>query len=427
MRGCTLKSRSDKGPQTFSKLALANSDIVPPTDPWDAVFGAHRWLLPRPPRLYDELWEATVGRRDEIWAAALATIESEAPPAPSVSAPDMLDPMWFVHDLRRCRTRGEMRAVFRRLEGLWLHERDWFAAWVAQLVYEHEVQSLGPRYGAHDPRRSTDRGLLYEILLRQLRRVDRHVRGHPRLSVRFAAMLDAFLRGPSPWGWFERLTLDPIRRYLYEFTARWKGYREDCDLVQLPRRPVFRVLLIPGRSPSGDEDATEAAAARVTNALPDIEAHRAEVPPGEVLLIVLSGGQVRSFVSEAESMHAALLAAYPAGLPANVEVVCDNLARHTSNNLRAAGQVALRCGLRGFWVQTGMSHALVKLMTDWAPRYWRETSWGLTREDDFRTRLIPPMFRLLSGPGTNPLGGRAHFVDLRPVVFVPAIGDALNP
>ncbi len=407
---------------------LHNSRIRAPADDWDPVFGAHRWILPRE-ALYESLWQESQARRDEIWARARAAIAASVRTKPPQREPPSLHPMAFVYSLRAATTLAEREATMAWLEAVAIQTPEAFGQWLVAVVSVTDVLDDKP---AEDWLRLGDRGLLYEVILGELRVQDAKWPASPPLpSVRFAALLNAQLQeqpllvfGPlgARWGFWEK------------FVTRWRGYFEGWMLHQRPSKPVGRLLLVPGESRADaehmdDENAKDSSVKRAVDAVPAIRDHLAKCPEGTVLVVLVSGGQVRSETAEAEFMADILRDPRTWGgpVPDGVVIMEDGLSRHTSNNLRAAGQLAMRFGLAGFWVQTSGVHATTSLGCGWWGRYQKETTWGLPAASRARLAQIAPMVIPLTGPRISLGRGRARCQDLRAMVFVPAVGDALNP
>ncbi len=204
-------------------------------------------------------------------------------------------------------------------------------------------------------------------------------------------------------------------------------------LYQTPSRPAWRLILVPGKSRTNEaeldnEAAEETSLDRAVRAKEWIKWHLEACPADEVLVVLASGGQVRSVDAEAEYIGDVFRNKDTWGgeMPSNLVVVEDGLSRHTSNNLRAAAQLSLRLGLRGFWVKTGGGHATA-MLTGMLRRYRRETTWGLPAGERRELALIAPMGRRPCGPGTDSGDGQLLYGELQAMVFVPAVGDALNP
>ena len=399
----------------------------PPGDPFDVVFKQHKWALRRPARMYEMLWRESVSRRDEVWRNTLLWIARHTGPTATPEAPSNTHPALFVHALRTATSDTELRRVVHGLEETYTHAQAHFVGWAALLVSTLKVESDSVAKAALT---ATDRGLLYEIVLDELQKADGLWTGPPPgPSVRVAAMLhEVLVHQPFRW----TIPDEKQRAAWKNYVTLWRRYHAEWEM---PRQydDVYRVLLVPGESTNesrkpDDSAAVETSKARAENAVGTIRWHLDQCPHDKTLIVLVSGGQVRSASAEAEIMAAVLNkpTTWGGAVPDRLEVVQDGLARHTSNNLRSAAQIALRSGLAGFWVQTGMNHALYAL-TGWKTRYLRETTWGLSQADRDRLAHVKPMVRRPCGPGANPAGGRARYQELRSLVFVPAIGDALNP
>lgn len=405
-----------------------DSSIDPPEDPWDPVFKAHRWLRHRADTS-EALWQESQARRDEIWALARARIVESVRRRPQQTPPPDPHPMAFVHSLRRCETVAEREAVMAWLEALFVNEPSAFNEWLAQVVH---ATSVHEDREAEAWRRPGDRDLMYEVLLGELRVQDaRWFVPQPLPSVRFAAMLNYQLQEQP------LVLVTPLGakwRFWEQFVTHWRACFDRWMLHQRPTRPVGRLLLVPGESRSeaghmADENAEESSFKRAMGAVEPIREHLAACPPDTVLVVLVSGGQVRSYQPESEWMANALRdpQTWKGPVPDRLVVMEDGLSRHTSNNLRAAAQLALRFGLKEFWIQTGVGHASTSLQPGWWSRYRRETTWGLQVEARNRLAFIAPMMIPTCGDHTAPTLGRMRAQDLRSLVFLPAIGDALNP
>jgi hypothetical protein len=406
---------------------LHSSVISPPRDKWLPIFRAHRRNSLRPASRYETLWQESQGRRDEIWAAARGVIYDSVNRDPTTRAPDRpADPTSFADALRDSGSQRKREEVMSWLQGLFAKDPVEFGLWVTRLVSTTNAQdTLG---GAAEPE---DTGLLYEFVLEELQRQDRKwPTPQPLPSVRFASMLNSYLQ--------ERPFLSKTHPGLAGkhpdlFVVRWRRYFEQWMLYQRPSMPVFRLLLVPGRSKLDgtrlDDEAADAfSRARALSAVPTISDHLKACPPGMVVVVLVSGGMVRSQQAEAEFMGDVLRDGLTWGdrIPSNMVVVEDGLSRHTTNNLRAAAQLALRLGLSDFWVQSSEGHA-ASMGAGLLCRYRQEAAWGLSLPARHALSHIAPMVRRRSGEGTETLNGRERFSQLRPMVFVPAVGDALNP
>lgn len=401
--------------------------IVKPKGTYDVVSAAHRWLLPRGVDRYGALYSESFSWTDEIWRDTRNIIHTSGGGDPAHLSTS--HPSAFVQELRKETDFAGVKAVLAHLEALFRAAPASFVMWCARLVGVTKVEDEPT---ARQYLLPTDKGLLYEIVLDELRRADDlWDEDSPRPSIRLAAMLrwhliDEHLNHKFPnqglWSYWEM------------FTKAWRANDQDTMLWAPPPEPVFRVVMVPGQSNTDfrfqQPEAAKESRERATGAMENLVWHDAGCPDDEVVLVLLSGGQVRSPASEAEVMARVLSdpAEWPDKvIPSKLRFVRDGLSRHTSNNLRAAGRAALRVGLSNFWVQTDLWHAQFVLYTPWRKRYEDETSWGLSRAERNRLKHIVPMIRRGCGPGVNPIGGRARFHDVMARVFTPAIGDALNP
>jgi len=407
--------------------------LGPPGRDYDVLYRAHRDLRLRT-RCSEELWEASHARRDEVWARARALAESRNP-----AAPDLADvanqylryPVWFVKALRDAKTSVEIERVLAKLEGLHVHDAQGFAIWAARLIDTVEAQKVK---GADQALTAGENGLLYEIALEELQKADGRWSGAaPLPSVRVAALLRYHLEEAPILKLPDAAGLSASR--WAAAVALWRRYDEAWALQQLPQQPVFRLVLVPGLSGAdhvkrNDASALVGSRGRADRAVKELMRHLDDCPDGECVAVLASGGPVRSQSSEADIIASALQnpATWPGGVvPSQLVGLRDDLSRHTSNNLRAAGQMALRLGLRGFRVVTSPGHALSSLQTAWLKRYRREARWGLSPRERNLMAPLAPMVRQGCGPGSTPGEGRVVFGEVMPSVFIPAIGDALNP
>ncbi len=419
--------RGRSGPPFDPFGQLHDSPLRLPSNPWDPVFIAHR-APPRSAAFYETLWQESQARRDEIWTEARKIIFQSVKDGAAVNAPVDLHPYSYVLALRACESAAESAAVLAWLERIYVEQPGKFSSWVTHLIGVTRVQD---DLTLEEVFQFGDEGLLYEVVLGELRsQDDKWKPSQPLPSVRFAAMLNSHLqewpllvfspRG-AKWGFRER------------YVARWRRYFEDWMLYQAPARPAWRLLLVPGKSRTNeahidDKSAEDSSVTRAVEAVDRISWHLEACPADKVLVVLVSGGQVRSETAEADYMGDILRdpKTWNGAVPSNLVIVEDALSRHTSNNLRAAAQLSLRLGLRGFWVKTGVGHATATL-TGMLGRYRDETTWGLPASERRLLKLIAPMVRRACGPGTDSADGQLRYGELQAMVFVPAVGDALNP
>ena len=427
----------DETPSSRSAPTLQTTpqnDLMPPAGTWDAIFRAHRWVLWRDGATYESLWEASQAHRDVVWRDARHVIAAGVDKDPDPGAPANLHPAWFVHALRNAHSPAQLTSVVTGLERLWMRRPADFVAWAAQLVAVTTLQEDKVAVAAlTGPEGLQDEGLLYEVVLAEVQKHDDTWEGlAPPPSVRLAAMLDYHLR-EKPLAW--EISHAGHWAFWQEFITHRRACWDSWMHSMPPAKPAFRVVMVPGESiPDrryiNDSAAEHPSRERALNAVAALRWHAAACPADSVVVVVLSGGQVRSERSEASFMATALRDPSSWGgepMPSQLHLIEDGMSRHTSNNLRASAQLAMRLGLDNFWVQTTWDQAYFSLLTDWRERYRTETTWGLSAAERAQLDLIRPMVRRPCGPGANQNAGRARYGTLRSMVFVPAIGDALNP
>ncbi len=170
---------------------LHQSPLRLPADPWDAVFVGHR-SPPRGKAFYETLWQESQARRDEIWTEARKTIFGTVNDEAEVKEPDDLHPYSYVLALRDCTSADQSTAVLAWLERVYVEEPDKFSSWVTQLIGSTRVQD---DVAVKEVFELGDEGLLYEVVLGELRRQDTKWKAkQPLPSVRFAAMLNSHLQ-----------------------------------------------------------------------------------------------------------------------------------------------------------------------------------------------------------------------------------------
>ena len=398
---------------------LAPYDAGDPRSPWSPVLEGHVRFRPVARRTHNALWEASRARRDVLWACGANFMRDRAaalPPLPSYAA----DPPAFWVDALVVASEDEAETLLDHLAA-WLEQApDDVSWWVGELI----LTITGP-VGMS--------GSLYDQAIEALRKADRHGSKEPTLLLRFASILSVVLHEVDP---IPQPSPPPAAAVWPEWLAQWRSAFQDWEL-SCGTGHAFRVLLIPGAA-TGDtvEDAAAAGPTveRARAAMKTIHWHVEQCPPGQQVVVLCSGGNVRSIRPEA-----ALMAEFLADkqnwqaeadlwldLPNDqLRIVQDGLARHSMGNVRSGAQLAARLGLKELWVQTDAGH--VGYHGDWRTVWEKDTTLGLDHADRKALRAQRPLRSLLCGVGVNRPYGRVRFVDLWAAIHVAAVGDALNP
>ena len=346
--------------------------------------------------VYRALWTSQRTMLTGLWSAITAGVLANPPPMGT--SPAFRDPRVFASQAARASAAPQLMDG---LEGLFARDRAAFERWLWSLVTD------------------VRRRLLYDELLEIL---DGHDIAYSR---RLAAMLYSVLNSPPALG-------SPLFGWVYQ----WRGGFFGARGTTLPR-DVASLLLVPGRSrqnwPWGNGAAEAPSRQRARGALPTVRHLAQRLPSNKRLLVVCSGGMVRSPFSEASFIADELtkgMRGWSATLRRRVVLVQDPLARHTANNARTLARIALLTGVRPrhTWVVTGPFHFSRFRPTFLRPQ-WDE--WAMAGLEDRDRAAIRRRFPVGVPRGTSlvqiPPAHRARLTTLRPTALVPAPGNALDP
>ncbi len=343
------------------------------------------------------LWDAGLRDVADLWAQSVSAVQHQQP------ASAYLSPRDFIKAAKR---QGQVASAMRGLQGLFLRHPVTFESWVWALIT--------------DVRPS----LAYEVLLKAL---GKHGTVYPQS---LAALIHTAVTAPAS------AKGSPFRTW-----ADARARASQAATLPATGPTPAAVLLVPGHSMLNgawsNASAKGLSAARGRLALPTIDwLLRQHTPRGEVL-VVCSGGSVKSPTPESTFIAAELrrqMAGWSASLRRRVRLHEDPFARHSCNNARALARVALTSGaaVRDTWVVTSPGHMAMfrrhRLSTQWK----QHAMHGLEQADqdaierhfpltfDRGTPLLQVQRRLLH------LAHRAPLVALRSTALVPCPGNALD-
>ena len=332
-----------------------------------------------------------------LWSGVVASVLSNPPQKGTGAA--FQDPRVFIKQARRG---GNVAALMEGLEGLFAHDRAQFEAWLWTLIT--------------DVRPS----LAYDLLVRTL---DGRGTGYSR---RLAALIQAAASGPVS------SSRSPFAGWARVWRSGLSGSRGTPSLGA-----SAAILLVPGRSRVNghwsDASASGPSRRRARGAMPTLEwLLKRHGPRGEVL-VVCSGGTVKSPTPESAFIASELqhqMSAWTRTQRNRVRIHQDPLARHSGTNARALDRIALLSGASAadVWIVTSPGHF---------PRFWPtslRSQWnehalsGLRRADrDAIRRHFPLTVRVGTPLIQAPPAHRSPLVRMRSTALVPAPGNALDP
>jgi hypothetical protein len=346
------------------------------------------------------LWQSQRKTVFGLWSAIVSSILGN-PPAKG-TGPAYGDPRVFEQDAKNPLL---VALLVNGLEGLFARDRPAFERWLWKLVTD-----VRPK-------------LLYDALVSTL---DGHGTGYSR---RLAAMIHEVTDTPGPTATAEFKRWASSVRYGVRVSRGAAPIGSPVALVVVPGRSLLR-------GDWGDSSAKLPSHDRAKAAMPTIDwLLKRHGPQGE-LMVLCSGGMVKSPTPESAFIAAELrrqMAGWSAAKRRRVVLYQDPMARHTASNARTLSRLALMSGvaLTNVWVVTGPFHY---------SRFWRtflRSQWkryemaGLLKPDrDHIKRVFPLTVR----PGTPLIQkrtfGPAHrgkLSTLASTALVPAPGNALDP
>ncbi len=342
------------------------------------------------------LWQSQGAALDRLWTASIAAVQAASPTA-GMGLP-FSNPRVFE---RQARGAGDVARLMRGLEGRFLHLPVSFQTWLWALITDVQPKPL------------------YEKLLATL---DGHDASYSR---RLAALIwDA---GNKPQ------VMAPAE--FQTWAGRWQTGISAARGAPPHGAAPRAVLLVPGNSRLGwhwaNSSARHSCRTRARAAVPTIRYLLKHYGPRGKLLVVCSGGTVRSPKPESRFIAAELdLQLRKRGLRGRVTLHEDSLSRHTANNARALARLALMNGVpvTDTWIVTDPGHYGFVFRTSLGRQWKRHAMAGLLRSDRTDIEQNFPVTVAKGSPLFQaPPATRGKLSVLRSTALVPSPGNALDP
>lgn len=343
-------------------------------------------------------WATTwTTERDKMllaWQARVAAVQASPPPAGT--GLEFTNPVAFYNSAAKSKTDAEL--LMSGLEGLFVKNRPAFDAWLWLVIS------------------NTGWSLLYEQLLARLDSWD------IQLTRRLAALVYHVGVNHPP-------SSSPLHSWAKEYRPALVATGHTAF------SSAGAVLLVPGRSSinSGytNGNAAGPSHARATYAKSTISWLVPQLPSGKKLVVVCSGGMVRSPTPESRFMANALNTwLNPKPWKHKVVIREDALARHTASNARTMARLALLAGIKParIWVvtapgQMGKFQSMTMLGNDWEEHCMT----GLEAPDRAALEWYDPVDFAPASSVPWSIAQRARLSILRGMALVPAPGNALDP